>query len=141
MSARSTACADVARPEIVAPNACELSSFKVPLAIVIVLDPAVPPLTISSVPPLRVAPLMAPPDDTSSVPPVETTVLEATPPKNTHSAPPEETTALEVVPPESKMKPADPTLVLLAMPPDRTTCSAPPADTKVPLAMPVALTY
>src|SRR5476649_1581896 len=141
MSARSTPCADVVSPEIVPLNCSESSSFKVPLEIVIVLEPAVPPLAISSVPPLRVAPATMPPDDTSSVPPVETTVLDAVPPENTHSAPHEDTTALEVVPPESKMKPAEPTLVLLATPPDSTTCSAPPPCTKVPLAMAVLLTY
>ncbi len=45
-----------------------------PDEIVIRLEPAVPPLWISSVPPTSVAPLAVPPDETSSWPPLLTIV-------------------------------------------------------------------
>src|SRR5437899_8701160 len=113
------------KPETVAAigHAWELSSTRWPLpAKPTVLEPTEPPVFTSSVPPLKV-------------------VTPATaPPENTVAEPPEETTPLETVPPEMTSSPFDPTLVLLAVPPEYTTCWAAP-DTKVPVAMPVLLTY
>jgi hypothetical protein len=54
MSARSTTCADVSRPAMLPLKFAESSRTGTPFEIVMVLEPAVPPLWISSWPPLVV---------------------------------------------------------------------------------------
>ena len=115
------------------------SSFSVPDEMLIVLDPAVPPLLISTTPPLSLAPTRLPPEDTNSRPPDRTVPL-ATPPRSTVWLPPLDTVTLTAVPPDdtTTLPPPD-TTVALALPPEDTN-SLPPADTTVARAVPLAIT-
>ena len=100
ISTRSTFCTPlVARPAIDPLKVSAASSTSVPDEIVIVLEHAVPPLTVSMVPPAMVALESVPPDETTSLPPDETSVSEATPPAETLIWSPDSTTPLLAKPP------------------------------------------